>query len=40
MVHGHDEHEEFEDETDGETLTEAGVVAAFLPLLGFLGVVT
>ena len=40
VVHGHDEHEEFYDETDGETLTEAGVVAAFLPLLGFLGVIT
>ena len=36
MVQGHDEHGEFDD----ETLTEAGVTAAFLPLLGFLGVVT
>ena len=35
MVQGHDEHGVFDD----ETLTEAGVAAAVLPLLGFLGVV-
>ena len=35
MVQGHDEHEEFDD----GTLTEAGVAAAFLPLLDLLGVV-
>ena len=40
MVQEHDEHREMYDETDDETLTEAGVAAAFLPLHGFLGVVT